>query len=168
MLASRVLPPIVRTSPLSSQPPVAIFFHMHRRYVKSNMQVGDDSPVSPTDDAKPLRSLRKSSRIHETRSAPTSNPTAEGSSKEEQPISPASSSPRTTRKRIASLIEVHEREDCNSPIDDMPPPSATSATAVGSPDFSGHVCLCQPEPKIPRPRNGESMTFLCLPRTYPP
>ncbi|KAL1792369.1 hypothetical protein ACET3X_008876 [Alternaria dauci] len=118
------------------------------------MQVGDDSPVSPVDSAKPSRSLRKSSRIHETRSAPTFNPaTAERSKKEEQPVSPASSSPKATRKRPASLVAVHEKEDCDSPVDDKPPPSATSATAMGSPDFSGHVCLCQPEPKIPRPRN---------------
>ena len=161
ILASRMLPPIVRTSPPSLQTPVATFFHVPRRYVKSNMQVGDDSRESPMDDAKPSRNLRKSSRIHETRSAPTSNPTAERTKKDEQPMSPTSSSPRATRKRLASLIEVAQREDSSSPTEDKPPPSATSTTA-GSPDFSGHVCICQPEPKIPRPRNGKSVLYsLC-------
>lgn len=59
-------------------------------------------------------------------------------------------SPRTTKKRLASVVEVAEREDSGSPSEERLP---TSATPTGSPDFSGHVCLCQPEPKIPRPRN---------------
>jgi hypothetical protein len=111
------------------------------------------------DDAKPSRNLRKSNRISETRSAPTSNPTAERTKKDEQPESPASSLPRGTRKIIASLIEVTGGEDSGSPTEDKPPPSATSATARESPDFSGHICLCQPEPKIPRPRNGKLVVF---------
>ncbi|KAF1835982.1 hypothetical protein BDW02DRAFT_578284 [Decorospora gaudefroyi] len=149
MLASRVLPPIVRTSPPLPPPtPVAVFFNVPRRYVKSSMHVGDKSPESPLDDAKPARSLRKSSRINESRAAPTSNP-AERVQKEEPP-STAVTSPRTTRKRLSSLVEIPEREDFGSPTEERAPPSATSA---GSPDFSGHVCLCQPEPKIPRPRN---------------
>jgi hypothetical protein len=148
MLASRVLPPITRTSPPLPPTPVATFFNVPRRYVKSNMQVGDSSPQSPMKDAKP-RSLRKSSRIYETRLPPTSSP-AECTKKDES-LSPALTSPRT-KKRVASLMEVADREDSGSPIDDRPPPSATS---MESPDFSGHVCLCLPEPKIPRPRNGE-------------
>ncbi|KAA8619302.1 NHP6B Chromatin-associated protein containing the HMG domain protein [Pyrenophora tritici-repentis] len=103
------------------------------------------------DDSKPSRNLRKSSRIHETRSAPTSSSTAERNKKEEQ-TSPALTSPRATRKRLASLTEVPEREKSVSPAEDVPPLSATSTTAT-SPDFTDHVCLCQPEPKIPRPRN---------------
>jgi hypothetical protein len=170
MLASRVLPPIVRTlTPSTTQtPPVAIFFHVPRRYVKTTMQNGDTSPVSPVDELKPPRSLRKSSRIIETRAAPTSAPTAERAKTEEQPASPALSSPRATRKRIASLIEIDGVDDLASPTDDKPPPSATSATAGGSPDFSGHVCLCQPEPKIPRPRNGKSLfPFVMRVRHFP-
>jgi hypothetical protein len=121
------------------------------------MQVGDNSSQSPTDDAKPSRSLRKSSRINEGRPAPTLN-LAERIQKEEPP-SPAVSSPRNTRKRLSSLVEVGEQEESGSPVEERPPPSATSA---GSPDYSGHVCLCQPEPKIPRPRNGESDASLLL------
>jgi hypothetical protein len=153
MLASRVLPPI----PPLPLTPVATFFSVPRRYVKSNMQVGDNSPQSPMDDAKPSRNLRKSSRVNEGRSAPTANP-AERIQKEEPP-SPAVASPRTTRKRLSSLVEVAEPEESGSPVEERPPPSATSAE---TPDFSGHVCLCQPEPKIPRPRNGKSDGSLFL------
>ncbi|CAA9960255.1 NHP6B Chromatin-associated protein containing the HMG domain protein [Pyrenophora teres f. maculata] len=150
MLTS-TLPSIAQISPRSPPPPVATFFHVPRRYVKTSMQGGDRSPAFPMDDSKPSRNLRKSSRIHETRSAPTSGSATERTKKEEQ-TSLASMSPRATRKRLASFIEVPEREKSISPTEDLPPPSATSITAT-SPDFAGHVCLCQPEPKIPRPRN---------------
>jgi hypothetical protein len=156
MLASRVLPPIVLPFPLPPIP-VATFFIVPRRNVKSNMQVGDNSPQSSVDEAKPSRNLRKSSRINESRSAPISNP-AERVQKEE-PLSPAVVSPKTAKKRLPSFVEVAEAEESGSPLEERPPPSATSA---GSPDFSGHVCLCQPEPKIPRPRNGESDSSLFL------
>jgi hypothetical protein len=152
MLASRVLP----TIPPLPLTPVATFFSVPRRYVKSNMQVGDNSPQSPMDDAKPSRNLRNSSRINEGRSAPTIQ--------KEEPPSPAVASPRTTRKRLSSLVEVAEPEESGSPVEERPLPSATSA---GSPDFSGHVCLCQPEPKIPRPRNGESDGSLFLNTSFP-
>lgn len=121
------------------------------------MQVGDTSPVSPMDESKPSRNLRKSSRINETLPTSTSSPTAQRTKKDEPQVSPAMSSPRATRKRPSPLIEIDGVDDLVSPTDDKPPPSASSVTAGGSPDFSGHVCLCQPEPKIPRPRNGKSM-----------
>lgn len=41
-------------------------------------------------------------------------------------------------------------DEISSPVDDKPPQSATS---TASSDHTGHVCLCLPEPKIPRPRN---------------
>ena len=158
MLASRVLPPIVRSPNPHPPEPIATFFNVPRRYVKSNMQSGDNSPQFPIDDSKPSRSLRKSSRIHETRAAPTSSPVER--TKREEPPSPAVTSPRSSRKRLASLEAVvngDNIDDTVSPTDEGPPPSAISAD---SPDCAGHVCLCLPEPKIPRPRNGESI-FLC-------
>lgn len=158
MLASRVLPPIVRSATPLPPTPVATFFNVPRRYVKSNMQVGDNYPPSTMDDTKPSRNLRKSSRIHDSQVASTSNPAER--SKQEDPPSPALTSPRTTRKRLASVVEVVDEDtppDNSSPID-VP----TSATSTGSPDFTAHVCLCQPEPKIPRPRNGESYIPLSL------
>ncbi|KAF2848836.1 hypothetical protein T440DRAFT_400371 [Plenodomus tracheiphilus IPT5] len=153
MLASRVLPPIIRSTPPYPPPaPVATFFNVPRRYVKSNMQVGDSASASPSDDAKPSRSVRKSSRIHDSRSAPTSSP-IERTKREELSASPAGTSQRSTKKRLASLegeVNGDEIDEASSPVDDKPPPSATS---TGSGDFSNHVCLCLPEPKIPRPRN---------------
>lgn len=161
MLASRELPPIFRPPPLPPPTPVATFFNVPRRYVKSSMQVGDGSSASPADDTRPSRSLRKSSRINDSRSAPTTSP-IERTKRDELPTLPAVTSPRSTKKRLASLEEVangDETDEAPSPTDDKPPPSATSA---GSPDFSNHVCLCLPEPKIPRPRNGKCNNFSLL------
>jgi hypothetical protein len=158
MLASRVLPPIVR--PPSPQPPspVATFFHVPRRYVRSNMQVGDTPQNSSLDDVKRSRSLRKSNRINDARPTPTSSPSQR--TKEEELPSPALTSPRPTRKRLAPLDETVNGDDAidsSSPTDARSPRSATSACSGELPQ---HVCLCQPEPKIPRPRNGELVISL--------
>ena len=158
MLASRVLPPIIRPSSPQPPTPVATFFHVPRRYIRSNMQVGDSLSNYPIEDVKHSRSLRKSSRIHDARSTPTSSPMQR--TKEEELLSPALTSPRSTRKRLSTLEEAMNREESfnlNSPTDIRSPHSVTSA---GSGEVSPHVCLCQPEPKIPRPRNGKSCASL--------
>lgn len=56
-----------------------------------------------------------------------------------------------TRKRAASLMaeESSERE---------PSPASTSNS---NPEPTNQFCLCQPDPKIPRPRNGRSTFLLC-------
>jgi len=76
----------------------------------------------------------------------------ERTKKEEVPASPAVTSPLSTKKRLPSLevADGDDTDDAPSPSDDRTPPSTTSA---GSAEFSNHVCLCLPEPKIPRPRN---------------
>jgi hypothetical protein len=157
MFASRVLPPITRPSSPPRPSPVATFFHVPRRYVRSNMQVGASPSASTIDDAKHSRNLRKSNRIHDVRSAPTSSPLQR--TKEEELPSPASNSPRSTKKRLAPLEEAATEEelDTTSPTELRSPRSVASN---GSGELSPHVCLCQPEPKIPRPRNGESATPL--------
>ena len=164
MLTS-TLPPIAQSpssfssSSSSSSPPppvsVVTFFNVPRRYVKTSMEGGDKIPASPVDDSKskPSRNLPKSSRILETRSAPTLSSAAERTKKEEPTLS-ASTSSQATRKRLASLVEVPGRGESASSAEEVPSRSATSTTAA-SPDYVGHVCLCQPEPKIPRPRNGK-------------
>lgn len=162
MLASRVLPPIVRTSSSSPSLPVATFFNVPRRYVRSTMQTEHHSAESPIDGAKPSRTLRKSSRIHDARSTSICSLTTEHNI--EEPASADTLSPQISRKRLASLMEGSGSEDSDSLVDDKPPSSAM-ATAVGPPDFAGHVCLCQPEPKIPRPRNGEFAISLCPMKT---
>lgn len=146
MLASRELPPIFRPLPFPHPAPVATFFNVPRRYVKSNMQVGDGSSASPADDTRPSRNLRKSSRINDSRSAPTPSP-IERTKKED-----LSASPRSTKKRLPSLevADGDDTDEARSPADDGTPQSTTS---VGSTECSNHVCLCLPEPKIPRPRN---------------
>jgi hypothetical protein len=153
MLASRVLPPIIRPSSPPLPSPVATFFNVPRRYVRSNMQVGDSPSASMIEDAKRSRNLRKSNRIHDVRPVPTSSPLQR--TKEEEFPSPSLNSPRSTKKRLAPLEEVitGEELDTSSPTELRSPRSATSN---GSGELSPHVCLCQPEPKIPRPRNGES------------
>jgi len=158
MLASRELPPNFRPPPFPPPAPVATFFNVPRKYVKSTMQVGDGSSTSPAEDARPSRNLRKSSRINDSRSAPTPSP-MERTKKEEVPASPAVTSPLSTKKRLPSLevADGDDTDDAPSPSDDRTPPSTTSA---GSAEFSNHVCLCLPEPKIPRPRNGKCSTFL--------
>ncbi|KAF2005317.1 hypothetical protein P154DRAFT_357684 [Amniculicola lignicola CBS 123094] len=138
MLASRVLPPIYRPPP--PPPPVATFYNIPRRYHRS----------SNMDDTRALRSLRKSNRAIDPHKAPMSNP-AQDSKEHPSPL-PSLSSPRVTRKRVASL-EGERKTDAdhaNNMSDSKVPQSASS---TGSGEHSGHVCLCQPEPKIPRPRN---------------
>lgn len=156
MLASRVLPPIRSSSPPPT--PVATFFSVPRRYVKSNMQVGDDALRSPTEEGKAGRSLRKSSRIQIPRSAPNSSPVRR--TKEEEQPTPIS--PQAASKRSAS-VENHgtAEEPVESEIAaEVKTPA--SAVSTGSVDRSPHVCLCQPEPKIPRPRNGKSVILCSL------
>lgn len=141
MLTSRILPlPVPRSLPSPWQAPVATFFNVPRRYVKSSMHVDDGSSSSSLDDAKPAQSLQK-------------NSVSQSTLKEGEPTSSALSSPRAAIKRLAQLEEVkqEDRVENGSPEDKDPP----SATSTGSGEFSNHVCLCQPEPKIPRPRNGE-------------
>lgn len=55
-----------------------------------------------------------------------------------------------SNKRTASLME-HETESRE------PSPSAQNQ----SEESGNHFCLCQPDPKIPRPRNGRHLSFLC-------
>jgi HMG box factor, other len=69
----------------------------------------------------------------------------------------ASISPRTrlTRKRAASL----NTDSANDPrIGDLALNSASTNGPPTSDPTREQVCLCQPDPKIPRPRNGEQST----------
>jgi hypothetical protein len=59
--------------------------------------------------------------------------------------------PRMTRQRTAIVAPLEEQSSTNKDTE-SPPQSATSAEAVSQ------ICLCVPDPKIPRPRNGMSQT----------
>jgi HMG box factor len=71
---------------------------------------------------------------------------------EKESEKPTPSSPRTrlTKKRAASL----NTDAANEP--EIGDPALNSARSSGSLSESMRyqVCLCQPDPKIPRPRNG--------------
>lgn len=67
---------------------------------------------------------------------------------------PSPSSPlpaRLTRKRAASL----NTESANQALVDLSLSSATTNGPLTLDPPREQVCLCQPDPKIPRPRNGE-------------
>ncbi|KAF2654083.1 hypothetical protein K491DRAFT_717491 [Lophiostoma macrostomum CBS 122681] len=152
MLANRiVLPPIVPRSPFP--PPVATFYHIPRRYVKSNMQVGSDASGSRMEDVRPSHYLRKSNRISDLRPGGMPTPTLQTRGLRGSPPTSAPSSPQVIGKRTAPVddeLNGGESARAESPAGSKPPGSASS---TGSGELSGHVCLCQPEPKIPRPRN---------------
>jgi HMG box factor, other len=64
------------------------------------------------------------------------------------PLTPEESPPkRTTKKRTADVIEVEDKE-----LDSVTITPGHSRGSSG--DSAIHVCICQPDPKIPRPRNG--------------
>lgn len=150
MLAGRVLPP---PHPRPPSPPAVTFYHIPRRYNRSNMQVGENgSSYSPAEDVKSPRSSRRGNRFYELRSAPTSSPALNGS-KDDIPSPDSSvSSPKWRKKRKSTShddLNGAESGDGDSPLDSR----TSNVSPAGSEE---HVCLCQPEPKIPRPRNGKS------------
>lgn len=108
----------------------------------------DRSPVSPS------QRVRKSSRINDTRDRVLSLSSSAGRHDESRGPTSDPSSPRSTRKRAASALDTiiirKEIGNADSPTDSNPPLSATS-NASG--ELSAQICICQPEPKIPRPRN---------------
>lgn len=101
-----------------------------------NSNPSDNTGLGPskrTSSTISIRSCRRSLSLH--RGAKT-------------PLTPEESSPFcTTRKRNAGIVD-EEDEELES----------ANSTPAHTPDNSGdlaiHVCICQPEPKIPRPRNG--------------
>ncbi|KAM0720473.1 hypothetical protein Q7P37_004609 [Cladosporium fusiforme] len=86
---------------------------------------------------------RGSSNVY-TRSL-RSAPSPSGSSK--APLTPEESPPsRSTRKRNAGIVEEEDKEIDSHEVSPV-------HTRASSGDSTAHVCICQPEPKIPRPRN---------------
>jgi HMG box factor, other len=82
----------------------------------------------------PMRINSESSR-HNSSGLEVRNP-------EDAPLSPL-----TTRKRAATLT-TSDTTPIRVPISN---PSQAQELCI---DSSAHFCLCQPDPKIPRPRNG--------------
>ena len=160
MLTTRVLPPILRSprmQPLSIQLLCSALAQDQSTLLTI---MGRDSPRKAPEKAQDnLASTREPSNTMLARSNPSPIPARCSKASDEAITKEPSFVRRLTRKRAASLV--HIEEDKPKSEDDDPTTyqrSSNSAPTTGSGEFSGHICLCQPEPKVPRPRNGE----LCL------
>lgn len=82
---------------------------------------------------------------------------SDGSSKSKPgggPLTPESPQVRITRKRAAETAI--ETEDAERPQAEHGSPTHARGSSGDSGASAKSVCLCQPDPKIPRPRNGSS------------
>lgn len=155
MLASRTLPPLFRSPPPPPPPPVVTFYNIPRRYERSaRTTMTDISEQAVVRDDKPARYTRGANRSYTPRSM--LSPRAAQHSTNMGPPSPAQLSPGRilTRKRAQSLVDELD-VDSRSSGDESFVDSRNGQTAPSG-NLPDHVCLCQPEPKIPRPRNGKS------------
>ena len=88
---------------------------------------------------------RRSSSTFSLRSHRRSPSPSRGSKK---PLTPEESPPsRTTRKRSAGIVEQEDKALASAE-------TTPAHTRANSGESAVHVCICQPDPKIPRPRNG--------------
>lgn len=126
----------------------------------ASMHVSSNPPevsgVRSAGQGEDTSSLEASKSLHVpgARSSDNDHSPSSFSSKQPQqgepPISDsASSSTRMTRKRAADLANLEDSNRTVNQEQEISPqreqrPAATPA----------HICLCQPDPKIPRPRNG--------------
>ena len=109
--------------------------------------------VSANHLDQPRASRRTSSTTSSLRShqRPPSSPS--GGSK--TPLTPEESPPfRATRKRTAGVVEEEDKDIELTDADATP-----VHTRASSGDSVVQVCICQPDPKIPRPRNGTSISI---------
>ena len=119
-------------------------FQVHLRTIMPNTVVGSpselDAPRSPVSISKePRRRGSLKPGVHPPKGAELETPSSNA------PVT------RLTRKRAASL----NTESINHPrIEDLALTSASPSGPPTSDPTREHVCLCQPDPKIPRPRNG--------------
>jgi HMG box factor len=88
----------------------------------------------------PMSTSPVSSRRDSLRTAPPTD--------DPKPPSPTSPPLRLTRKR-ASSVDTDSANQSQKEDQTLSGAGTTSTISAGD-----HVCLCQPEPKIPRPRNG--------------
>ncbi|OQO08320.1 hypothetical protein B0A48_06190 [Cryoendolithus antarcticus] len=114
-------------------------------------------PDEQSEQAVSIRSHSQGSSIHPINTSNTRRPSSIVSSRSlrsasspsglKTPLTPKESPPfRSTRKRTASIAE---REDNGLGSSEATP----AHTRASSGNSAGQVCLCQPDPKIPRPRN---------------
>ncbi|KAI7209569.1 hypothetical protein KC333_g8665 [Hortaea werneckii] len=110
---------------------------------KSQSQIQDDHHRNHPSGGAAGPSRRTSSTVS-TRSRRRSQSLSGGS---KTPLTPEESPPsKSTRKRNAGTVEEEDKE--------LDSASTTPVhTRASSGDSTAHVCICQPDPKIPRPRN---------------
>lgn len=94
---------------------------------------------------------RRSSSVNTPSKAGVSQRSASLQSLPDYEESPTAETPpiRVGQKQTASLITTNDQR-----FRDLPALS-TANTVTPSVDSASHVCLCQPDPKVPRPRNGK-------------
>lgn len=103
----------------------------------------------------PSSSRRTSSSVS-SRSQRLSPTPSQNQRDSKTPLTPEESPPfRITRKRTAGIVETEDKDLIHADA------SSPAHTRSGSGDI--HVCICQPDPKIPRPRNGKCLCCLKLP-----
>lgn len=109
--------------------------------VLNKSQVPESTAPTLRSSSRRTSSTQSSSQSHKRSPSPS-----RGS---KTPLTPDESPPfRQTRKRGASIVALEDKE-----IDSI----GTPAHAGGdSEESAAQVCICQPDPKIPRPRNGEA------------
>ena len=111
-----------------------------RRTGADSYEIVSDGRERHSNDSRRTSNSSKSSRSQPSISAPTK--TYDGLH------SPQSSSSRLIRER-----HINEMEEKN---DNLPESGHARHDSGGSTDsIASHICLCQPDPKIPRPRNGK-------------
>ncbi|GAB1732239.1 hypothetical protein NU195Hw_g1028t1 [Hortaea werneckii] len=147
--------PVQQTQPAANEQPGRIIFtrqlwqrtmpdHSEQNVLnKSQSQIQDDPHRTHPSGGAAGPSRRTSSTVS-TRSRRRSQSLSGGS---KTPLTPEESPPsKSTRKRNACTVEEEDKE--------LDSASTTPVhTRASSGDSTAHVCICQPDPKIPRPRN---------------
>ncbi|QIW97742.1 hypothetical protein AMS68_003260 [Peltaster fructicola] len=111
---------------------------------EQTLESAETSSSSARIDVDADRSRRTSSTVSSRSIRPPKSPTAESRT----PLTPEESPPyRSTRKRAISNVEDDDRAYHSVE------PSPTHSRTNSSEQAAVQVCICQPEPKIPRPRN---------------
>ena len=148
--------PSCRSNDVSPTPFTNIYAH-HPLSAIYDFQSMSDSPSqsTPSNHGNGPHGLESSSAFISSRPGGASSP-GRMPRPSEGPPTPESSPPfQPSRKRTVSTFEEPQQ---GAGFED-PDNSGHSWESSGEPTY--HVCLCQPDPKIPRPRNGKC-TISCV------
>lgn len=140
--------PRYSTEPVNAQPQIVFTRQLWERTMPAtetdDISTSSQGISSISRDQGASRSRRLSSVVPLPPPHPHPSPTLSRIS--DTPLTPEESPPfHSSRKRSVDALE-HDDYPENSP----------SHTGDNSSDSTPTFCLCQPEPKVPRPRNGES------------